>query len=153
MSIASGDDPGADDVLLWRAPDSVPPRPRRVLIVDDYRDAADALQLLLDARGFECRVVDDPFCVCEVARDWQPFAAVLDIAMPGLDGLQLAQRLRDDPCTAGMLLVACSAFASRRDRERAREAGFDAHCAKPLTPHRLLRYLDAAWGGAVTRRL
>lgn len=46
-----------------------------------------------------------------------------------------------------MLLIACSAFASQRDRERAREAGFDAHCAKPLTPHRLLRYLELACGG------
>ncbi|HDR8922460.1 response regulator [Burkholderia vietnamiensis] len=140
-------DPAADDVLLWRSPDSVPPRPRRVLVVDDYRDAADALQLLLEARGFECRVADDPFAVCALARDWQPFAIVLDIAMPSLDGLQLATRLRADPRTADMLLVACSAHASQRDRERAREAGFDAHCAKPLTPHRLLAYLESASGG------
>ena len=158
MQILSGDDPAADDVLLWRPPDSVPRRLRRVLVVDDYRDAADALRLLLQARGFECRVADDPFAVCDLARDWQPFAIVLDIAMPGLDGLQLAKRLRGDPHTADMLLVACTAFASQSDRERAREAGFDAHCAKPLTPHRLLRYLDAAYGGArqdagVTRRV
>ncbi|KVA20676.1 response regulator [Burkholderia ubonensis] len=133
-----------DDVLLWRSPGSVPARPRRVLVADDYRDAADALRLLLEARGFACRVVDDPFAVCDVARDWQPFAVVLDIAMPGLSGLQIAQRLRDDPRTADMLLVACSAFASTRDRERAKEAGFDAHCAKPLTPYRLLNYLEAA---------
>jgi CheY-like chemotaxis protein len=95
----------------------------------------------------ECRVADDPFAVCALARDWQPFAIVLDIAMPGLDGLQLATRLRADPRTADMLLVACSAHASQRDRERAREAGFDAHCAKPLTPHRLLAYLESASGG------
>ncbi|MBJ9681100.1 MULTISPECIES: response regulator [Burkholderia] len=153
MPIAPGDDPAADDVLLWRSPDSVPRRPRRVLVVDDYRDAADALQLLLDARGFECRVVDDPFAVCDVARDWQPFAIVLDIAMPRLDGLQLARRLRGDPRTADMLLVACSAFASPVDRERAREAGFDAHCAKPLTPHPLLRYLEAVCGARPAQRL
>ncbi len=52
-----------------------------------------------------------------------------------------------DPRTGDMLLVACSAFASQRDRERAREAGFDAHCAKPPTPHRLLRYLESASDG------
>ncbi|MCA7884989.1 response regulator [Burkholderia contaminans] len=154
----SGDDPAADDVLLWRAPDSVPVRSHRVLIVDDYRDAADALRLLLEARGFECRIAVDPFAVCAIARDWQPFAVVLDIAMPGLDGLQLAARLRGDPHTGDMLLVACSGFASRRDCEAAKQAGFDAHCAKPLTPHRLLGYLDAASGrekpdGEVTRRL
>jgi len=78
--------------------------------------------------------------------------------MPGLDGLKPATRLHGDPCTGDMLLIACSAFASQNDRERARDAGFDAHCAKPLTPHRLLRYLEAAYGGArpdagVTRRV
>ncbi|NTZ86541.1 response regulator [Burkholderia metallica] len=145
-----GDDPAADDVLLWRAPDSVPRRPRRVLVVDDYRDAADALRLLLEARGFECQVADDPFAVCDIARDWQPFAVVLDIAMPGLDGLELATRLRGDPQTSDMLLIACSGLASQRDREQAKEAGFDAHCAKPLTPHRLLGYLESASGGAMT---
>ncbi|AOK31829.1 MULTISPECIES: response regulator [Burkholderia] len=148
MPATPTDDPSDGDVLLWRAPASVPPRPRRVLVVDDYRDAAHALQLLLDARGFECRVADDPRAVCDLARDWQPFAVVLDIAMPVLDGLQLAARLRSDPLTADMLLIACSALASQRDRERARQAGFDAHCAKPLTPHRLLRYLELASGGS-----
>ena len=92
-----------------------------MLIVDDYRDAADALRLLLEARGFECRIAVDPFAVCAIARDWQPFAVVLDIAMPGLDGLQLAARLRGDPHTGDMLLVACSgprrdAIARRRSK-------------------------------------
>lgn len=119
-----------DDVLLWRSPDSVPARPRRVLVADDYRDAADALRLLLEARGFACRVVDDPFAVCDVARDWQPFAVVLDIAMPGLSGLQIAQRLRDDPRTADMLLVACSAFASTRDPASARRKRVSTRIAR-----------------------
>ena len=91
-----------------------------MLIVDDYRDAADALRLLLEARGFECRIAVDPFAVCAIARDWQPFAVVLDIAMPGLDGLQLAARLRGDPHTGDMLLVACGlrrdAIARRRSK-------------------------------------
>ncbi|AOJ07893.1 response regulator [Burkholderia mayonis] len=138
----------AEDVILWRPLDSTRAGHRRVLVVDDYRDAAEALRLLLDARGFECRVVDDPFAVCDTARDWQPFAIVLDIAMPGLDGLEIAQRLRRERETADMLLVACSAFSARQDLARAREAGFDAHCAKPLTPHRLLCFLEAASAGA-----
>ncbi|WP_366919166.1 response regulator [Burkholderia oklahomensis] len=136
-----------EDVVLWRPLAGARAGHRRVLVVDDYRDAAEALRLLLDARGFECRVVDDPFAVCDTARDWRPFAIVLDIAMPGLDGLEIARRLRRERATADMLLVACSAFSARRDLERARDAGFDAHCAKPLTPHRLLRFLDAAAAG------
>lgn len=85
--------------------------------------------------------------MCDTARDWQPFAVVLDIAMPGLDGLEIARRLRRERATAHMLLVACSAFSARHDLERAHDAGFDAHCAKPLTPHRLLRFLEAASAG------
>jgi two-component system OmpR family response regulator len=100
--------------------------------------------MLLNADGFDCRALDDPFAVCEMAREWQPFAVVLDIKMPGLDGLELARRLRAHPRTSHMLLVACTAFASLKDRTLARDAGFDAHCAKPLTPERLLRVLELA---------
>lgn len=133
-----------DDVVVWRTIRYAMTTHRRVLVVDDYSEAADALQVLLDADGFECRALDDPFAVCEMAQQWQPFAVVLDIKMPGLDGLELARRLRADPATSQMLLVACTAFASRDDRARARDAGFDAHCAKPLTPELLLRVLESA---------
>lgn len=134
----------SDDVVVWRAIRYAMASHRRVLVVDDYREAAEALQMLLSADGFECRALDDPFAACEMAREWQPFAVVLDIKMPGLDGLELARRLRADRSTAHMLLVACTAFASRHDRAHAKAAGFDAHCAKPLTPERLLRVLESA---------
>lgn len=134
----------SEDVVLWRTFRPAMADHRRVLVVDDYRDAAEALQLLLDADGFECRATSDPLEACAIAREWRPFAALLDIAMPGIDGLELARRLRADPSTAGMLLIACSGYASAYDRERAREAGFDAHCAKPLTPQLILRVLEFA---------
>jgi CheY-like chemotaxis protein len=137
----------SDDVVLWRAIRPAMADHRRVLVVDDYRDAADALQLLLDADGFECRATSDPHEACVIARDWQPFAVLLDIAMPGLDGLEVARRLRADSATAHMLLIACTGYASAGDRDRAREAGFDAHCAKPLTPQLILRVLEFASEG------
>ncbi|HEY1997555.1 response regulator [Paraburkholderia sp.] len=133
-----------DDVVVWRPIEPGIAAHRRVLVVDDYREAADALQLLLNADGFECRALEDPHEVCELACEWQPFAVVLDIKMPGLDGFELARRLRADPATRHMLLVACTAFSSAGDRAHARKVGFDAHCAKPLTPQRLLRVLEAA---------
>lgn len=133
-----------DDVVVWRPIASAMASHRRVLVVDDYREAADALQLLLNADGFECRALEDPLEVCEMAAQWQPFAVVLDIRMPRLDGFELARRLRADPATAHMLLVACTALSSGNDRADARAVGFDAHCAKPLTPQRLLRVLEAA---------
>jgi len=133
-----------EDVVLWRSFNPAMADHRRVLVVDDYRDAAEALQLLLDADGFECRATSDPHAACANAREWQPFAVLLDIAMPGLDGLELARRLRADPQTAHMLLIACTGYASSEDRARARQAGFDAHCAKPLTPQLILRVLEFA---------
>jgi len=133
-----------DDVVVWRPIQYAMASNRRVLVVDDYLEAAEALQMLLNADGFECRALEDPFAVCGMACEWQPFAVVLDIKMPGLDGLELARRLRADPLTSDMLLVACTAFASREDRARAKAAGFDAHCAKPLTPERILRVLESA---------
>ncbi|BFG76390.1 response regulator [Paraburkholderia terrae] len=133
-----------DDELQWRAIGAHITDNRRVLVVDDYADAADALQLLLFANGFECRAMHRAEDVCELASQWQPFAVVLDIAMPGVDGLELARRLRASEATSHMLLIACTGYASQLDRERAREAGFDAHCAKPLTPQRLLELLKRA---------
>ena len=140
-------DKPSDDVVLWRTFRPAMADHRRVLVVDDYRDAADALQLLLDADGFECRATSDSHAACEIAREWQPFAVLLDIAMPGLDGLEVARRLRADPITEHMLLIACTGYASSEDRARAREAGFDAHCAKPLTPELILRVLEFASEG------
>ncbi|SIT37946.1 Response regulator receiver protein [Paraburkholderia piptadeniae] len=133
-----------EDVLQWRPIPTHISDHRRVLVVDDYADAADALQLLLNANGFECRAMHGAGHVCEFAAEWQPFAVVLDIAMPGVDGLELARSLRASPSTSHMLLIACTGYASQFDRERAREAGFDAHCAKPLTPQRLLALLKRA---------
>ncbi|MEM5369406.1 response regulator [Paraburkholderia azotifigens] len=134
----------SDDELQWRPIGTHMTDNRRVLVVDDYADAADALQLLLFANGFECRAMHGAEDVCELASEWQPFAVVLDIAMPGSDGLELARRLRANGSTSHMLLIACTGYASQLDRERAREAGFDAHCAKPLTPQRLLELLKRA---------
>lgn len=102
MTVFNDNVDSSDDVLVWRPIRYAMAAHRRVLVVDDYREAADALQMLLMADGFECRALDDPFAVCETAREWQPFAVVLDIKMPGLDGLELARRLRAHPQTSHM---------------------------------------------------
>jgi two-component system OmpR family response regulator len=141
----------SEDVVLWRTFRPAMADHRRVLVVDDYRDAAEALQLVLDADGFDCRATSDPLEACTIAREWQPFAAILDVAMPGLDGLELARHLRAEPATAHIVLIACSGYASSLDRQRAREAGFDAHCAKPLTPQLILRVLELATDGRTNR--
>ncbi|QIE29891.1 Phosphate regulon transcriptional regulatory protein PhoB (plasmid) [Caballeronia sp. SBC1] len=131
-----------DDFIMWRPIDAINPvSTPRVLVVDDYPVGADALQLLLEQNGFEARTVNDARLACAVAEEWLPFAVVVDVAMPGMTGLELARRLRAGALTCEMLLVAFTARTSQADRTRALEAGFDVHCAKPLTPSRLLTVL------------
>ena len=136
-----------DDFIMWRAIDAIGPvSTPRVLVVDDYPVGADALRLLLEQNGFEARTVNDASLACAVAEEWLPFAVVVDVVMPGVTGLELARRLRAGVLTRDMLLVAFTARASQNDRARAREAGFDVHCAKPLTPCRLLTVLESIVG-------
>ena len=136
-----------DDFVMWRAIDAIGPvSTPRILVVDDYPVGADALQLLLEQNGFEARTVNDASLACAVAEEWLPFAVVVDIVMPGVTGLELARRLRASALTRDMLLVAFTARTSNDDRTRALEAGFDVHCAKPLTPNRLLTVLESVIG-------
>src|ERR1700733_11173799 len=136
-----------DDFVMWHAIDAIRPvSTPRVLVVDDYPVGADALQLLLEQNGFEARTVNDASLACAVAEEWLPFAVVVDIVMPGVTGLELARRLRASVLTRDMLLVAFTARTSQNDRTRALEAGFDVHCAKPLTPNRLLTVLESVIG-------
>jgi CheY-like chemotaxis protein len=136
-----------DDFIMWHAVDAIRPvSTPRVLVVDDYPEGADALQLLLEQNGFEARTVNDASLACAVAEEWLPFAVVVDIMMPGVTGLELARRLRASALTRDVLLVAFTARTSKDDRTRALEAGFDVHCAKPLTPNRLLTVLESVIG-------
>jgi CheY-like chemotaxis protein len=136
-----------DDFIMWRAVDAIEPvSTPRVLVVDDYPVGADALRLLLEQNGFEARAVNDASLACAVAEEWLPFAVVVDIVMPDVTGLELARRLRASALTRDMLLVAFTARTSNDDRTRALEAGFDVHCAKPLTPNRLLTVLESVIG-------
>jgi CheY-like chemotaxis protein len=132
---------------MWRAIDAIRPvSTPRILVVDDYPVGADALQLLLEQNGFEARTVNDASLACAVAEEWLPFAVVVDIVMPGVTGLELARRLRASVLTRDMLLVAFTARTSQNDRACALEAGFNVHCAKPLTPSRLLTVLQSIIG-------
>lgn len=109
-----------------------PPRVLAVLVIDDNKDAADSLALLLRLHGHRAATAytgPGGLAYAEVIR----FDAILcDIGLPGVDGLEVARRLRADPRTAGSLLVAVSGYATAEDRRRSLDAGFVAHLAKPL---------------------
>jgi CheY-like chemotaxis protein len=108
-------------------------RPRRVLVVDDNIDAAETLETLLSLGGVETRVAHDGIEALYTAAEFRPDAMVVDIGLPKLDGHAVAKRLRGAPWAAGMRLVALSGWAQESDRQKSREAGFDAHLAKPVT--------------------
>ena len=120
---------------------SQPGVPRRVLVVDDNVDAALTLAELLSLDGHETFVAHDgPSAVTEAERT-HPEVAVLDIGLPGFDGLEVARRLRAKPALTGILLVALSGWVQPADRERSSAAGFDYHLAKPVDLTTLRRLL------------
>jgi len=118
--------------------------PRRILVVDDNVEAALTLAELLALEGHETHVAHDGPSAVDAARRLSPDVAILDIGLPGFDGLEVARRLRAEPDLRGLLLVALSGWVQPDDLERSREAGFDHHLAKPVQ----LRSLEVVLLGA-----
>ena len=106
--------------------------PRRILIADDNEDAATSLAVFLEMAGHETRIATDGTQALAIAQAFQPHVAVLDIAMPILDGLGAARALRALPEGHRLLLLALSGFGQDADRQRSADAGFDAHLVKPV---------------------
>jgi two-component system, sensor histidine kinase len=104
---------------------------RRVLVVDDNPDAADALATLLRGWGHDTRAAYGGEAGLRAAREFRPDVCLLDLGMPGLSGFELAERLRREPVTAGAVLVAVSGWGEPETRRRAREAEFDHFLLKP----------------------
>ncbi|HJV70754.1 PAS domain S-box protein [Ideonella sp.] len=115
--------------------------PHRVLVVDDNVDAAQTLAAMLSLHGQDVRTAFGGLEALEVAAQWRPDAAVLDIGMPGLNGYELCQRLRAQARGHTPLLIACTGWGQEADRDRAHDAGFDFHLVKPIEPAVLLRLL------------
>jgi two-component system, sensor histidine kinase len=107
--------------------------PNTVLIVDDNRDAADALSDLLRSLGASTRVAYSGDAALRMVADGPPPGlAILDIGMPGMDGCELAIKLRANPALSGLILVALTGWGQQGDKERIAMAGFDHHLLKPL---------------------
>ena len=120
------------------------PGPLRVLVVDDNHDAADSLRMILEAQGgHTVRVAYDGATGLEAAREFQPDLALLDIALPkGMDGYELARRLKAVPGLERTTLVALTGYGRTEDRERSDAAGFTAHLVKPVDPNDLRAVLS-----------
>jgi CheY-like chemotaxis protein len=129
---------------------------RRVLVVDDNRDLAESLAMVLRLWGHDVRVAYDGRAALEAAREQPPEVVFLDIGLPKLDGLEVARRLRQWPELRRVRLVAITGYGREEDRRRSAEAGFDLHLTKPVDPLDLQPLLvdggdHAANGRAATR--
>jgi signal transduction histidine kinase/ActR/RegA family two-component response regulator len=119
-----------------------PVRPARILVVDDNEDAAQALASLLEIEGFEVRIAASAEQALAALQTFSPEVAVLDLGLPGMDGYELAGRLRGDPATKAIHLIALTGYGRDVDRRRALKAGFDEHTVKPVAIEHLLGVID-----------
>ncbi|MGM9486329.1 response regulator [Ideonella sp. YS5] len=118
---------------------SEPERPqavmqRRILVVDDQADVADTTAAMLGLSGHEVRTARDGREALEQAAEFQPDVMLLDIGLPGMDGYEVARRLRQTEAGGKVFLIALTGYGQATDRQRSHEAGFDEHLLKPVDP-------------------
>lgn len=136
--------PPPDAALMAGQDCGAPPRQSafRILVVDDNVDSADSMALLLGLDGHETRTAfDGPGALAE-ALAFRPRVVLLDIGLPGMDGYEVARRMRELPGLRDVLLIAITGYGRDDDRARSKEAGFDHHLVKPVDPETLGRLLS-----------
>jgi CheY-like chemotaxis protein len=108
-----------------------------VLVVDDNPANLKLARVLLTAEGFVVRTAGDAEEAMRVLETFHPAVVLMDIQLPGMDGLELTRRLKADPATAEMKIIALTAYAMKGDDVKARAAGCDGYIAKPIDPNTL----------------
>ena len=136
--LPAGDLPAAP---ATRDDESRRPRPQRILIADDNRDAADSLAVMLKVFGHEVQTAYDGLQAVELAEAFRPALALLDIGMPRLNGYDAARRIRQGASGGDIVLIALTGWGQPEDKQRSRAAGFDHHLVKPVDPSTLERLL------------
>lgn len=122
-----------------------PPDHRRILIIEDHRDAAESLQLLLELSGHEVVVAFDGPTGLATASSFRPEVVLCDVGLPGgMDGYAVARACRADPDLRGCHLVALTGYGQAEDQRLALEAGFDRHLTKPVDLAVLVQVLGGA---------
>jgi CheY-like chemotaxis protein len=109
----------------------------RILVVDDLRDSADSLRAVMEMLGAEAHAAYDGPSALEKIRALRPTVVLLDIGMPGMDGHEVARRVRAEPELDAIRLIALTGWGTADDRHRTRESGFDDHWVKPVAPEKL----------------
>jgi PAS domain S-box-containing protein len=133
--------PGEDAGIAETAPPAGGSGRRRILIADDNPDVAESLAMMLRLMGNEVRAVHDGAQAIEQAVAFAPELVLLDIGMPGLDGYEVARRIREQQWDRNLVLVALTGWGQEEDRRRSIDAGFDHHFTKPVNPAVLERLI------------
>jgi PAS domain S-box-containing protein len=136
--------PGADEIEVTRRVGA----PLRILVVDDNRDTADSLRMLLSLGGREVRTAGDGIQAVTEAEQFRPDLVLLDIGLPVMDGYEVAREIRSRPWGSETVLVALTGWSREEDRILTKQAGFDYHLTKPADPKELEALLDRLTGRA-----
>lgn len=104
----------------------------RILVVDDNVDAAESAGEILRLLGNEVSVVHDGLAAVTAVEEWRPDIVLLDIGLPGIDGYEVAKRVRQSPHGKGVMLVALTGWGQDQDKQRTSDSGFDQHWVKPV---------------------
>jgi CheY-like chemotaxis protein len=152
---AASEGPGRGSSFAVRLPRLPVPPPRvggsaassaadrqRILVVEDNADGREMLRMMLALQGHDVDEAGDGESAIRKALELRPCVAIIDIGLPGIDGYEVAARMRAaDAGLADMQLIALTGYGTEQDRRRAEEAGFDAHLTKPVVPEKLAHLL------------
>ena len=120
---------------------------RRVLIVDDNRDSADSLAMLMEITGNKTYLAHDGIEAVEAIEKYRPEVVLLDIGLPGLDGHEVCRRIREQQWGKNIIVIALTGWGQEDDRRKSEEAGFNGHLVKPVDYDKLLELLSSLTNG------
>jgi len=121
--------PAAPTALLEIA---TAPNPRRLLIVEDHADVAESLALILRRDDHEVRIARDGPAALQALSEFRPDVVLLDVDLPGMDGYQVARRMREERPESNLIIIVLSGYGEQADGRQSRQAGCDAHLVKPV---------------------
>lgn len=114
------------------APSETARKGKRILVVDDNVDAAESAGEILRLLGNEVSVVHDGLSAVSAVEQWRPEVMLLDIGLPGIDGYEVARRVRQSDHGKALILIALTGWGQDQDKQRTSNSGFDQHWVKPV---------------------
>ncbi|HEY5933417.1 MAG TPA: ATP-binding protein, partial [Kofleriaceae bacterium] len=131
-----------DEALVVKRHKAAIPNGARIALVEDNEDSREMLCALLIRAGFSCKTAADGLNALALIDDFAPQAAVIDVGLPGIDGFEVARRIRANPAHQHVTLIALTGYGQQSDRATAIEAGFDVHLVKPVRLEQLLAIMS-----------